>query len=929
MISKMEEKCMKKRFLVSFTVWGIIVLFGLFSCKNNVDNTPNTPVVYTVIFDTNGGSEIAKQSVEDGKTVTQPPIPTKRGYDFVGWYMGNETFDFNTKIKADVTLKAKWNIITYTITYKLEGGTNSSDNPVTYNVESNDIELKNASKTGSEFCGWSNGTYIITKIAKGTTGDLTLTAKWDILVFDVSFYSDNESEPMIVKVEYGKNVTKPADPEKEEYNFAGWYKDDKMFDFSTKITEAIDLSAKWLSPGIPQANVSSYSVGDVLLNDGTVIPYNEYKLSFTDEQKKKAVGVLVVDNIGRALGWLGLNSGNKLSWAKKDSTGYNTEFSGIICTPSVDSLKLSDYLVKNIAATATFTGDIYGWDNWDYICKNDTEGTKDVLNYNSSYPAFKYMLQYSKTNKVVGKYANGWYIPSLAELCWIYRNKETINKVLSALGKSQLGGNYWSSSQFGTKYGSMGGGESFNFTGATQYFAWYVDFYNGYITIDWTGPNFERFEKKGAEHYVCCMRPLLAPPLSVSDLSAVYNLDEKTITVSWINPIDTSLDYVSLSCTKNGETIVSDIQIKDEVYILRDVESDGDEYVFTVYVVDKLNSKSSVSNTQVTTYDRLKFTSFTLPLVGYSKKGNTVTAKIVGKNFDTPDVSLDAFVVTCDGEPSIVSNTQLTRESDSVLTANFTIPDNVGNYDVTINYGMNSITSTLRVVDFSAYSVGDILLNDGTIIPYSDDNLSSLTDEQKQKVVGILYGFNDYGIPCGWLGIRNTRAKVWTGRRSKGYNTMLTDISCTPSNSDADTATFAGDTDGSDNWDYMRSVDFNGTLYSGSSFDTEEEYYPAFGYVNDYADTYGLKGDYAKGWYMPSLAELCYIYRNVSTLNKVLNALGGTQLTGDYWSSSQSSFDDMVWRVYFSKSYSYASGEIDREYKDWSSGVCCVRTFDH
>ena len=59
-------------------------------------------------FDSDGGSEVASQTVESGKTATKPTNPTKTGYSFNGWYNGDSAFDFAAAIEEDVTLKVKW-----------------------------------------------------------------------------------------------------------------------------------------------------------------------------------------------------------------------------------------------------------------------------------------------------------------------------------------------------------------------------------------------------------------------------------------------------------------------------------------------------------------------------------------------------------------------------------------------------------------------------------------------------------------------------------------------------------------------------------------------------------------------------------------------------------------------------------------------------
>ncbi len=72
-------------------------------------------------------------------------------------------------------------IESYTITYELYGGTNAPENPASYNVETETITLKDPVKTGYTFEGWYKDvefTDEITEIPQGTTGDITLYAKW-------------------------------------------------------------------------------------------------------------------------------------------------------------------------------------------------------------------------------------------------------------------------------------------------------------------------------------------------------------------------------------------------------------------------------------------------------------------------------------------------------------------------------------------------------------------------------------------------------------------------------------------------------------------------------------------------------------------------------------------------------------------------------
>ena len=83
---------------------GAALAMGFASCETETDD----PTYYTVTFDSDGGSDVASQIVESGKTASKPAAPIKTGYAFNGWYNGDTAFDFATTITADITLKAKW-----------------------------------------------------------------------------------------------------------------------------------------------------------------------------------------------------------------------------------------------------------------------------------------------------------------------------------------------------------------------------------------------------------------------------------------------------------------------------------------------------------------------------------------------------------------------------------------------------------------------------------------------------------------------------------------------------------------------------------------------------------------------------------------------------------------------------------------------------
>ena len=155
---------------------------------------PEKDTEYTAVWVTEGDYTITYVNV-DGATNENPASynvetetitlkdPVKPGYTFGGWYKDGEFTTQVTEITqgttGDIILYAKWELESYPITYVLDGGTNAPENPASYNVETGTITLKDPVKTGYTFAGWySADNSPVTKITQGSTGDITLYAKW-------------------------------------------------------------------------------------------------------------------------------------------------------------------------------------------------------------------------------------------------------------------------------------------------------------------------------------------------------------------------------------------------------------------------------------------------------------------------------------------------------------------------------------------------------------------------------------------------------------------------------------------------------------------------------------------------------------------------------------------------------------------------------
>ena len=236
---------------------------------------------YTITYELDGGTNApenpASYNVET-ETITLKD-PAKAGYTFAGWYKaedftGGAVTEITQGTTGNITLYAKWELVSYTINYELNGGTNAPENPASYNVETGTITLKNPTKDKYDFKGWYRTEDFtgdaVTEIAQGSTGNITLYAKWlenYTITYELNGGINVPENPAGYNVET-ETITLKA-PTKDKYDFKGWYKDGE---FTSKVTEIIQgttgnitLYAKW--------ELESYTI-TYELDGGTNAPEN-------------------------------------------------------------------------------------------------------------------------------------------------------------------------------------------------------------------------------------------------------------------------------------------------------------------------------------------------------------------------------------------------------------------------------------------------------------------------------------------------------------------------------------------------------------------------------------------------------------------------------------------------------------------------------
>jgi len=149
---------------------------------------------FSVTFDSNGGSNIATQTVSSGNKVEKPQNPTKDRYTFVAWYKDEGlTTDWNFTtdvVTSDITLFSRWSENTFTVTFHSNEG--SAVAPQTVAEGGKATKPDDPTRSGYKFVAWFK--------------KIELTNDWkfdfDVVISDVTLYAkwiewtDEEEDPM-------------------------------------------------------------------------------------------------------------------------------------------------------------------------------------------------------------------------------------------------------------------------------------------------------------------------------------------------------------------------------------------------------------------------------------------------------------------------------------------------------------------------------------------------------------------------------------------------------------------------------------------------------------------------------------------------------------------------------------------------------------
>lgn len=183
---------------------------------------------------------IPDAEVQKGEQAVAPNAPTRLGYEFDGWYLGEELYDFDAIVVEGLELIARW-----TKTHVVDFDHDYNFIIVSRTVRDGEAveEIDAPTREGYLFQGWllDGEEYDFDELV---IEPITLVAKWakqHVVTFDLGY-----DEQVMRRVALdGEKVLKPTDPVRVGHDFLGWLLDGEEFDFDTAIEAPLTLEASW------------------------------------------------------------------------------------------------------------------------------------------------------------------------------------------------------------------------------------------------------------------------------------------------------------------------------------------------------------------------------------------------------------------------------------------------------------------------------------------------------------------------------------------------------------------------------------------------------------------------------------------------------------------------------------------------------------
>lgn len=223
-----------------------------FEVVGNMDLTAKFETIkYTITIDFNDGSgKVLTYNYAAGEVLKKPTMPTKTGYTFAGWYVGDESFSFDRMPNKNINVIAKWTLNETIISFKTDGGSNVSQ---IIALPGTKIEApKDPYRKLCKFLGWYDEDGNLFEFDVMPAENITLYAKWEGQTYTITYELNGGTCDNLITTysSYRNTDIELPRPTKEGYAFMGWYtlasfNRDPFFIITDDINKNLTLYAKW------------------------------------------------------------------------------------------------------------------------------------------------------------------------------------------------------------------------------------------------------------------------------------------------------------------------------------------------------------------------------------------------------------------------------------------------------------------------------------------------------------------------------------------------------------------------------------------------------------------------------------------------------------------------------------------------------------
>ncbi len=302
---------------------------------------------FNVIFEDYDGTELKTEVVESGASATAPDEPTRTGYTFKEW-----DTDFSN-VTEDLTVKAVYEINTYTVTFVDFDGTTIDEQTIEYGSDA--VAPTEPTREGYDFDGWDVAFTSITK-------DLTVTATYTEKVAQTTLKYEAENAT-------GSGTTTANSSAASGGKYVKMQSGDLTFNVNVEKAGVYDITVAY-------SLTEDYKAQNLVVNGVQAGTLAFDKSGSTNPTFATIVAAAALEAgantiaITKSWGWVDIDY---IELSTHESVKFNIDANPVVANPTSGAVELYDFLKKNFGKKT-----ISGVMTLDMPSNNSFKGQYDV-----------------------------------------------------------------------------------------------------------------------------------------------------------------------------------------------------------------------------------------------------------------------------------------------------------------------------------------------------------------------------------------------------------------------------------------------------------------------------------------------------------------------------------------------------------------------